>query len=312
MHKIDLLKKHYDDFINEKDQRSFLLGLYHYIEFILNDDELKILVTDLEKVKKALIDEKDVLESRVAKEEEESLSALKDLKKILGVETPKNLTFDKQVLSESYPQFDGVKNRIDKEQEIELWGVWDKLHALYLEFKAKPNKKHDVVSYAIFAKILNTYLYKMLSQCSSASVDSKVRETSEAKSEGKKDELPKVESIVIVTENEGTRNNRAWLVFNNNFEHKVEVSLKASGYMAELFDIAYKQGSGKVAYDHGNATSINSTLFNRKGIKNVYRQTTIVRNNDGYYEIDKDVKVSILPVGRLDRDRSKYFPSRSF
>jgi hypothetical protein len=125
---------------------------------------------------------------------------------------------------------------------------------------------------------------------------------------GKNKGLPKIESMIFVVNNPG-RNERAWLVINNNFKNNVEFSLKGKGggvdsYIKTLYNLADNR---EEEFNGQIATSINSKILQRKKFKGIYQQTTIVeKGNDNKFR--KKVYMSIKPKLTLNQEQLQFFP----
>lgn len=125
----------------------------------------------------------------------------------------------------------------------------------------------------------------------------------------KNDKLQEVESITIVVKNPGSRNDRLWLVINNDFSNNVEFSLagKRGGdsYIKTLYNIA---DGREEAYSFQTETSINSKILQRKKFKGKYSQTTILEKDGDKFRVNKDVKVSKNPIAMLNKEQLQFFP----
>jgi hypothetical protein len=123
------------------------------------------------------------------------------------------------------------------------------------------------------------------------------------------DKLQEVELITIVVRNPGSRNDKLWLVFNNDFSNNVEFNItgKRSGesYIKTLLDLSDDR---EEEYSSQIATSINSKIFARKEISGKYRQKTIVEKDGDKFRISKNVKVIKNPMAFLNKEQLKFFP----
>lgn len=126
------------------------------------------------------------------------------------------------------------------------------------------------------------------------------------------DNLVEIKSILIVTKNQGAKsNNELWIVFNNDFNNVVNFSLKGKqsndSYIKTLFDIVYK-GDGQVDYDFQILTSINSKIFKKKGVKEKYKQTTLVQKDGNKFKKNNKIEMKFTSVSALKGEQQKFFP----
>jgi hypothetical protein len=166
----DILQRHYESFINEKDQQSYLAGLFDYVEFILGNKECGKVIAGIQVSKKKLFDEESRLKGIVVNEVEASkkeMSESKEFFKEVGIKTSEKASdndfdTDKLIYSESYPKLSEIEKRIKNEEVTSSWGAWDRIYATYLEYKAHPLKQNlEVCEPSLVTRLHNQLLNRM-------------------------------------------------------------------------------------------------------------------------------------------------------
>lgn len=148
--------------VSQKDQQTFLNCLSDYIGFILGDEDGKRIVSNIEKTKKALFDEKEKWEEIVDKQ----VSAMKreDGKSSKPSEELSDKYAERVVYSKVHPKLLEIERKIKEGREISIWGTWDKISLAYSEFKSGSQHKLDLKEYGFYVTRIHNYLLKELNE----------------------------------------------------------------------------------------------------------------------------------------------------
>lgn len=324
MKEVEILQNYYESFIAQKDPKAFLVGLVDYADFISHNDKCQKIIEGVKKMKDELFQEKDALEKQVNGEVEMSKKESDLARELLGLqehapresrELPEKskdeVYFDRLFHSKTHPELLELEKKIRREQKTEIWGVWDQLSSICSE--PQSYRGVDMSNCKIQTEKMQRFLFKKLSETAD---DQDERESTNTPSESV------VETILLVADNEKAAYiKNIWLVFNNDFHRKVKFSAKGKSslsgdsYMRTLYEIVNYRDSagGSQGYNRTKENGINSKIFERKGIKGVYKQTTIVtKKKDGngheVFELEKGIKISCKPISRLNKELAAYFP----
>lgn len=324
------LQSYYDSFIREENQRSFLIGLADYVDFILTDHIYREAILEVQKTKGDLLAEKISLEKKVG---EEARIGKSEFLKAGFAGDIKNITdVDKMGYSKSYSKLQELEKVLKDLQETSVWGAWERICLPYLIIFKKENlleqNSEDSWIMRNYPRVANEIKYPnlmdelyhpyvrrvhnyLLRKMDEKNLIANAVEKGANDSIENNDGLQEVESVTIVTESQGTRNKKVWLVFNNDFANNVEFLTEGkrggSSYIRTLVEIAYK-GDNMVDFDSQVATSINSKIFARKALKRKYKQCTLIEKDGDKFRKGKGLIIVTKYKAMLTEEQSKFFP----
>jgi|GEM_PF-1878011 len=336
----DILQNYYDSFINQNDQRTFLIGLADYVKFVLSNNEYEEVASGIQKSKELLFNEVNKLGDIVSEEVRTSKEKYSKIKEVKMSDAGEDA--DRVMYSSSYSKLLEAERKMKEEKEMSVWNAWDRIYAVYLVISKKEREldnfkqwdennfwvpgliqdvegvvfselQHKLVSekYKPYVMRVHNYLLRVSRGEIVFSKDGSITDLHKNKLDLSQSGLREVKSITIVVRIPSSDNDKIWLVFNDDYYHNIGFSTAGkqgpNSYIKTLHEIAYK-GNGQVPYSSQIASSINSKIFKRKGVREIYGQKTIVKCSGRRFEINDEIDIKIISKANLKSEQMQFFP----